>query len=234
MIVVEDDRDTRDMIAEFSRQEGAVVFDAGSGTEGFDVFTRERPDIVVSDLWMPDGDGYEMIRRIRALPPDRGGLTPAIAISAAENMRAALMAGFHGFAAKPFEIDTLFDVIGDFVDADDRPQAVAPWTIREARSGALVLTLVGHVGAADMRKMIDALVPQLDRGACEILVDLRSHASFAPSAANVAERGVWDRRRQIRQVRLVGGSMLARLVSTAACAILGIPCHVAESIDEVE
>lgn len=234
MIVVEDDRDTREMIAEFSRQEGAVVFDAGSGIEGFNVFTRERPDIIVSDLWMPDGDGYEMIRRIRALPPARGGLTPAIAISAAENMRAALMAGFHGFAAKPFEIETLFEVIGDFVDAEDRAQAVAPWTIRESRSGVIVLTLVRHAGAADMREMIDALVPYLDQGVCEVIVDLRNLTSFAPSAANIAERGVWERRRQIRQVHLVGGSVVARLVSQAACAILGIPCRVAESLDAIE
>jgi CheY-like chemotaxis protein len=231
IIVVEDDRDTREMIAEFSRQEGAVVFEAGSGNEGFDVFVRERPDVVVSDLWMPNGDGYEMIRRIRALSPERGGLTPAVAISAAENMRAALMAGFHGFAGKPFEIETLFDVIGDFVDTNDCPTDVPPWTLREEGRGVLVLRLVGHVRSADMRNMVAALLPLLDQNAREILVDLRELTSFAPSAASVAERGVWDRRRRIRQVRLIGGSIVARMVSTAACAVLGIPCHVADSLD---
>jgi CheY-like chemotaxis protein len=232
ILVVEDDPDTREMIAELSRQEGAVIFEAASGAQGFDLFSRERPDVVVSDLWMPGGDGYEMIRRIRALSPERGGLTPAIAISASENMRSALLAGFHSFAGKPFEIESLFEVIEDFTNGDDRAQSIAPWTIRELRRGLLILTLVGHVRAADMRRMVGALRPHLDHAACRIIVDFRALRSFAPSAASVTEQSLWDRRQQILHVRLVGGSILARLVSTAACAILGIPCSVTESIGE--
>ena len=232
ILIVEDDQDTREMIAEFSRQEGAIVFEAASGRAGFEVFERERPDVIVSDLWMSDGDGFELVRRIRALPPERGGLTPAVAISAAENTRSALMAGFHTFAAKPFEIEALFDVIADFVGADDRPQTVAPWTIREAGGGTIVITLVGHVRAADVRGMLTALLPRLDKAPCEFIVDLRGLSGLAPSVASVAQRGVWDRRRRIRHVRIVGGSVAARLVSMAALAILGIPCTVADGIDE--
>ena len=233
ILVVEDDRDTREMIAEFSQQEGAVAFEASSGARGFDLFNRERPDVVVSDLWMPDGDGYDLIRRIRALSPERGGLTPAIAISASENTRSALMAGFHSFAGKPFEIESLFDIIEDFTNGDDRAQAVAPWTLREVRRGHLILTFVGHVRAGDMRRMVHALLPHLDDGACKVIADFRGLTSFAPSAASVAERSIWDRRQRILQVRLVGGSILARLVSMATCAILGIPCTVAEATGEV-
>jgi CheY-like chemotaxis protein len=122
VLVVEDDQDTREIVAEFLALSGAVVFQAPTGVEGFDAFERERPDVVVSDLWMPGGDGYEMIRRIRALPPDRGGLTPAIAISAAEAVRPALTAGFHAFAAKPFDIEMLVGIIADFASPDDQVQ----------------------------------------------------------------------------------------------------------------
>jgi CheY-like chemotaxis protein len=232
ILIVEDDTDTREMMAELSREEGAVVSEAASGRVGFEVFERERPDVVVSDLWMSDGDGFELVRRIRALPPERGGLTPAIAMSAAENVRSALMAGFHTFAAKPFEIDGLFDVIADFVaGAEDRPQTVAPWTVREAGNGVIILAMVGHVRAADIRGMLTAVLPRLSGAPREFIVDLRGLSGFAPSVASVAQRVVWDRRRQIRHIRVVGGSTAARLVSTAACALLGIPCTVADGVD---
>jgi CheY-like chemotaxis protein len=231
VLIVEDDQDTREMIAEFFRLHGAIVFEASKGHEGFDVFERERPDIVVSDLWMPGGDGYEMMRRIRALPPELGGLTPAVAMSAAENIRPALMAGFHTFAAKPFDIETLFDIIADFSESDDSTYAAAPWTIATPRLGVLVITFVGHARAGDMRSLVAGLLPHLERGVCEIVVDLRRLTGFAPSAGSIAERGVWTRRRQIRSVRIIGGSFLARLVATTACTVLGIPSTTADAPD---
>jgi CheY-like chemotaxis protein len=179
---------------------------------------------------MPGGDGYEMMRRIRALPPEKGGLTPAVAMSAAENVRPALMAGFHTFASKPFDIETLYGVIADFMQSDDPAQAAAPWTIAMPRPDVLVLTFVGHARAADMRALVAALVPHLEHGACEMIVDLRRLSGFAPSAGSVSERGLWQHRRRIRSVRIVGGSFLARLVATAACTVLGIPHVTADTM----
>jgi CheY-like chemotaxis protein len=220
------------MIAEFLRLNGAIVFEAGKGSDGFALFERERPDIVLSDLWMPGGDGYEMMRRIRALSPEKGGLTPAVAMSAAENVRPALMAGFHTFASKPFDIETLYGVIADFVQSDDPAQAAAPWTIAAPRSDVLVVTYLGHVRGADMRALVAALLPHLEVGICEIVVDLRRLTGFAPSAGSVSERGLWQHRRRIRNVRIVGGSFLARLVATTACTVLGVPHVTADTMVE--
>lgn len=78
-LVVDDEPDLREMVATFLSMFGMVVDAASSGDEAFTRFTEHRPDIIISDIHMPSGSGLDLIRRIRALPPDRGGLTPAIA-----------------------------------------------------------------------------------------------------------------------------------------------------------
>jgi CheY-like chemotaxis protein len=226
-LVVEDDQDTREMLVEFLALDGAIVLSAVSGVEGFDVFERERPDVVVSDLWMPGGDGFEMIRRIRAQPLERGKLTPAVAVSAAEAVRPALSAGFHAFAAKPFDIETLVDIIADFTAPDEDVQNPAAWTVATPQPGKMVVAFVGHVRAADMRAMVTALVAHLQGGRCDVVLDLRCLTGCSPSVASVGERGAWAARRQIRGVRIVGGSVLARLVAVSACAVLGVPISIA-------
>jgi CheY-like chemotaxis protein len=207
--------------------EGASVSEAGSGDEGFALFRRRPPDVIVSDLWMPDGSGFDFIGRVRELPPEQGGLTPAVAVSAAENMGKALMAGFHVFLAKPFELESLLESVADFVRGGAE-QAVAPWTM--TRDGErLTITFAGRIGAGDMRAMISALIVHLDEGPVDLVSDLRGGKGFAPSVASVGERAIWTRRQRIRSLRLLGGSFAARLVSAAACKALGIPCSFAES-----
>ncbi len=114
ILLVEDDGDLRDGLIECLRMEGAEVVGAATGNRGFDAFIRERPNIIVSDLWMPDGTGHQLVARIRRLPPEQGGLTPAIAISAAPNEQSALLAGYQGFLAKPFDLSRLVQQIAGF------------------------------------------------------------------------------------------------------------------------
>ena len=73
-----------------------------------------RPDVLVSDIEMPNQDGYSLIRRIRALEPDRGGRTPAVALSAysrPEDRIRSLMAGFNLHVSKPVEPTELVTVV---------------------------------------------------------------------------------------------------------------------------
>jgi DNA-binding response OmpR family regulator len=230
-LVVEDDADLRDVIEQCLRMEGADVSSAEVGNLGFDVFVRERPDVIVSDLWMADGSGFDFVERVRKLPAEHGGLTPAIAISAAENRRSALMAGFQAFVGKPFDPFALVEVIAGFVRSS-HGQKHAPWTLSVIEPGKLLVTFVGCVGGDDVRAMTSALLNHLEEGPLEIIVDLRRLTLFYPSAATIAERALWIHRRRIRAARIIGGSLSARLVALAATRMLCIPCTLSPAADE--
>ena len=106
VLVVEDDAETRDLVATVLTACGAHVTTAVSADEALREVGRARPDVVVSDICMPNGDGYELIRRLRRLDPEDGGATPAAALTAAAataDHRRALDAGFEVHVAKPFE-----------------------------------------------------------------------------------------------------------------------------------
>lgn len=113
ILVVEDDNDSREVLQLFLEQAGAIVSSASSAAAAMlilDASHADLPDIIVSDLAMPDEDGYSMISRIRSLPTDRGGRIPALALSAFatnESKQRALEAGFDSYCTKPFEPDQL-------------------------------------------------------------------------------------------------------------------------------
>ena len=118
VIVVEDDADARELIRAILERCGAVVTAAASAEEGYDMFVRERPDVVISDIEMPREDGYSLIRRIRALAADAGGDTPAAALTAyaspADRVR-VLGAGFNIHMAKPVQPAELATVVASLV-----------------------------------------------------------------------------------------------------------------------
>lgn len=153
---------------------------------------------------MPDGDAYEFIRALRRLAPEQGGLVPAIATSAAENMQAALMAGFHVFLPKPFDWEALVEIAGDFC-GPGKVQRRAPWTLSAREHGRVVLTFTGRVEAGDMRALTLAVVVLLEQGPVDIACNLRADRVRA-------DRG--ERRRAGRVDR--AGQRRRRLVSCSA------------------
>jgi len=77
-------------------------------TEGFEKLRQVRPDVLVSDIGMPNEDGYSFIARVRKLPAGEGGTVPAVALTAfarAEDRQRGLAAGFDAFSTKPIEPD---------------------------------------------------------------------------------------------------------------------------------
>jgi PAS domain S-box-containing protein len=106
VLVVEDDPDARELIGAILHRCGAKVTLTASAEAGFGAATSHRPDVIVSDIEMPEEDGYGLIRRIRALPPDEGGAVPVAALTAyagASDRLKVLGAGFNVHVAKPVQ-----------------------------------------------------------------------------------------------------------------------------------
>jgi two-component system CheB/CheR fusion protein len=114
VLLVEDEEAAREAFLEMLTSFGAVVKAASSAREALDAFQQFKPDVLVSDISMPDEDGYSLIRKIRALSPARGGNVPAVAVTAhagSEDIKLALSAGFQSHVAKPVDSVHLAKVI---------------------------------------------------------------------------------------------------------------------------
>jgi CheY-like chemotaxis protein/anti-sigma regulatory factor (Ser/Thr protein kinase) len=106
VLVVDDDSDSRELIGHVLSDCAADVLAAGSALEALEILQRMRPHVLVSDIGMPDVDGIDLMRRIRALAHERGGSTPGIALTAFahnEDRRRVLRAGYSEHLAKPVE-----------------------------------------------------------------------------------------------------------------------------------
>ena len=117
-LVVDDEADARELVATLLQQCGAKVTPVGSAHDALAVITAgengRRPDVVVSDVSMPEVDGYELMRRVRELAPETGGRIPAVALTAygrsVDRIR-ALSAGFQMHMPKPVEPAELATVV---------------------------------------------------------------------------------------------------------------------------
>jgi CheY-like chemotaxis protein len=122
IVVVDDDDDARELLATVLAQRSAKVFAADCAPRALELVERERPDILISDIAMPEEDGYSLIGRVRALSAERGGKTPSIAVTAyagRADQKRAIDAGFDAHFAKPVDIDLLVDTLVDIRSARD-------------------------------------------------------------------------------------------------------------------
>jgi CheY-like chemotaxis protein len=106
VLLVDDEPDVRSAFAALLEGHGARVTAAASVREAMTALQQSIPDVVVSDLGMLGEDGYELIRKVRMLPPEAGGRLPALAVSAygtERHRQDALSAGFHVHLRKPLE-----------------------------------------------------------------------------------------------------------------------------------
>jgi PAS domain S-box-containing protein len=110
VLVVDDELDARELIATVLEDAGARTLSATTANEALEFLRRDKPDVLLSDIGLPVEDGYALMSRVRALPPEQGGLTPAAALTAysrAEDARRAISAGFQRHVPKPVEPDVL-------------------------------------------------------------------------------------------------------------------------------
>jgi CheY-like chemotaxis protein len=104
LLIVDDEVDFRDLVTVMLGQYGAVVKTAASAAEALGYVENWNPDVVVADIGMRDEDGYGFIRKVRALSTEKGGSTPAMALTAytrEDDRLRALSAGFQIHLAKP-------------------------------------------------------------------------------------------------------------------------------------
>jgi CheY-like chemotaxis protein len=115
VLVVDDEFDARALLTTMLEGSGAQVLAVSSTSEALDSMESWKPDVLIADIGMPVEDGYSLIRRVRALPHERGGQTPALALTAyarTEDRSRALSAGYQVHLAKPVDRIELATVIG--------------------------------------------------------------------------------------------------------------------------
>jgi CheY-like chemotaxis protein len=114
VLVVDDEPDARETLQQILEHCDAEVLTVGSAAEALQAVEDWKPHVLLSDIGMPEEDGYSLIRRLRERPPERGGQTPAAALTAfarSEDRRRALLAGFQMHVSKPVEIKELAAVV---------------------------------------------------------------------------------------------------------------------------
>jgi DNA-binding response OmpR family regulator len=149
ILLVEDSYDTQESLRIWLKQNGAEVTCASSAEEALQALPAVRPHVLLSDIGLPGEDGYALLRRVRALDAQRGGLTPAAAITAhtdPEHRIKAIMAGFWDHVPKPVDPSLVVAVVQNLVQA---AAAQPAWTTslamqaeareREQRDGRLLL-----------------------------------------------------------------------------------------------
>jgi PAS domain S-box-containing protein len=118
VLVVDDEADTRELLSVGLSQCGAEVTTADSARRALEAIEQNAPQILISDIGMPSEDGYELIKNVRALPPENGGRIPAIALTAyarTEDRLQALRAGYQMHVPKPVELAELVAVMMSLV-----------------------------------------------------------------------------------------------------------------------
>ncbi|BAY27991.1 multi-sensor hybrid histidine kinase [Calothrix sp. NIES-2100] len=118
VLTIDDEPDSRDLMAFLLAEYGAEVMTVASSEEFFAALESFEPDIIVSDIGMPEVDGYTLLRQVRTLPPERGGKLPAIALTAYAgeiNQQQALEAGFQRHLSKPINPDVLVQAVAQLI-----------------------------------------------------------------------------------------------------------------------
>jgi CheY-like chemotaxis protein len=152
IVVVDDEPDTREILSEILQAAGATVATAASLADALALCDHFRPDLLISDIAMPGGDGYALVRQLRRRGPRRGGGVPAIAVSAharEEDRRRALAAGFLRYVTKPVEPADLLRAVREIAAGLPVASAAEAGAAREAREDAAAAgpAPAGAVGA---------------------------------------------------------------------------------------
>ena len=118
ILVVDDDLGTCELIEWVLRRVGAEVVTVNSAREAMAALEEQRFHLLISDIAMPEEDGYALLKQVRALPPERGGKMPAVALTAhslIQDRLQSLRAGFQSHVPKPVVPEELVEVVTSII-----------------------------------------------------------------------------------------------------------------------
>ena len=118
VLVVDDDQDTRELLEWVLKRAGAEVTAVASARGALEAIDSHPPQVLVSDIAMPEEDGYSLVKRLRDRPPERGGRIPAVALTAhsmVQDRLLSLRAGFQSHVPKPVVPEELVEVVASVV-----------------------------------------------------------------------------------------------------------------------
>ncbi|MGM3309039.1 response regulator [Anabaena sp. WFMT] len=120
LLVVDDDSDTRQILTLLFELEGAEIISVASAHEAIEIISKFKPDIFISDISLPDENGYSLLPKVRNLEALQGRWFPAIAMTgwaSAEDQEYTLKAGFQKHLSKPVNLDELVSAVASLVDS---------------------------------------------------------------------------------------------------------------------
>jgi len=119
IVIVDDHDDIRLFLSEFLMRQGAIVFPCSNAFDALETVRVHQPDVVLSDISLPNRNGFELLHDIRSLGPERGGSVPVIAMTALRaivDRGCAEEAGFQTHLNKPFRPSQLLDAVHSVLD----------------------------------------------------------------------------------------------------------------------
>lgn len=126
LLVVDDDADAREILTFLFSGEGANIVAAATANEALEVLSLFQPDILISDIRLPDSDGYLLLLKIRNLIALQGKQIPAIALTAfsgQEYRTRSMLAGFDRHLSKPIDLEELVSVVESLVSLRESSHA---------------------------------------------------------------------------------------------------------------
>ena len=122
ILIVEDHTEARFYLTQFLNQQGAKVIASADAFDGLQAVREHHPDVILSDISMPNRDGFEFLREIRELGTENGGDVPVIAMTALgqiANRNRTMAAGFQAHLDKPFRPNQLLEAVRSVLDDND-------------------------------------------------------------------------------------------------------------------
>jgi len=177
ILCVEDENEIRENIAEILRDEGFEVFEAENGKKGFDVFMQEKPDLVVSDIMMPEVDGYGLLKLIREGKNVKNNAVPFIFLTALgqkDNVIKGVGLTANDYLVKPIDFDLMLA------------------KVKEKTANALKVQAIHQRSIGNLKSQVATVLPNELFGYLDVIIQTSSILKTSPYGDFLSNRTIDD------------------------------------------